>query len=318
LVVAHGLLDRFAGGGRAREGADTREGSAPRGSRAVAELQPLLDLLERDELPPTTDLVITGLAAGRSDRNSLLTRLKDLPNSSIEEFRPPQREQLVRFIRDEGNARGIRWRTGASPAGARSRGDPVALLAERLQSDTMAIANELDKLALFTMGRETTAEDVDEICCGERESSVFNLVDAVMDGKVDAALGHLNQLRSRGASSQGILALVASSYRRLAIICDHLDEGASSDEIGKAIGLPWRGLRDAAISRARRHGSEGVRTAYRLIIAADRATKLGDVDEDLAIDLLVLRLGSLAPVEQRARRRSRTEDGPRATPARSG
>ena len=221
-----------------------------------------------------------------------------MPNSSIEEMKPPQRAELFRFVREEGAARGIRWQGG----GQRSGGDPVARLAERLQSDTLAIANELDKLALYTMGREATLQDVDDICSGEKESTAFNLVDALMDGHADSAAGHLAQLRSKGANTQGMLGLITSSYRRLGIIQDHLDDGASPDDIGKAIGLPWPRLRDAAIARARRHGLAGIRKAYELVIDADRRIKLGDVDEDLAVDILVFSLAAIAPVPQRRQR----------------
>ncbi len=290
VVIANGLLDRFAA--QQRPGAESANAPAEGRRKGVGALQPLLDVLERDELPPTTDLILTGLAGGRAERNSLLRRLRKMPNARIEELKPPQRGELARFIRDEGSARGIRWRTGSSRS---EGGDPVARLAERMQSDTLAIAGELDKLALYTMGREAAAVDVDAICSGEQESTTFNLLDSVMDGQTDRALQHLRRLRAHGTNMQALMGLFASGYRRLAIINDHLEAAETAEEIGKAIGLPWPNLRDRAIARTRRHGMGGVREAYRLILEADRRMKLGEVDEDLTMELLLSRLAELAP-----------------------
>lgn len=310
LVIVDGLLDRFAGirGGR---GTAQDQGSVPGPGgqgKGLEGLRILLDVLDRDELPPTTDLVFLGKAAGT--RNALLDRLRRVPGASVEEFAPPQRDDLLRFIRDEGAARGIRWRQGPSrrefdagdewrrPAAA----DPVALLAERFQSDTLALINELDKLALFAMGRDVTVDEVDLICSGERETTVFHFMDALMDGDLRTAFRFLERFRLEGASSQGLLAMMTTSYRRLAIIADLLEQGTGPEDIGKAIGLPWPRLRDAAIARAKRHGSGGIRTAYREIVDADRRIKLGEIDEDLAVDGLALELATLAPVRRPAGR----------------
>ena len=305
LVIIEGLLDRFAGA-RGR-GGGTDDGDAidlpPSGGRGrgLDALRPLLDLLERNELPPTTDLIFTGKVVG--SRNALLDRLRRMPGTSIEEFAPPQRDDLLRFIRTEGTARGIHWRPGPSrreiDTGDEwrrpSASDPVALLAERFQSDTLALTSELDKLALFTMGRDVTVDEVDLICSGERETTVFHFMDALMDGDLRTAFRFLERFRLEGASSQGLLTMMTTSYRRLALVADLLEQGATPEAIGQGIGLPWPRLRDAAIARARRHGPEGIRTAYREIVDADRRIKLGEVDEDLAIDSLALELATLAP-----------------------
>ncbi|MCS7295920.1 MAG: hypothetical protein RMK15_04280, partial [Chloroflexota bacterium] len=49
----------------------------------------------------------------------------------------------------------------------------------------------------------------------------------------------------------------------------------------------------AFIRRARELGREGVAAAYEAIVDADRSLKLGEVDPDLALELLVIRLCGL-------------------------
>lgn len=284
LILVEGLLDRF----EARPG--------PRQPRSIDSLAPLFEAFEAG-IPETSLIVFTG---GALKRNSLLDRLKRTANVSVEEFPELKGEELIRYIRNEAAVRGIRFRPGGArpeslETGLIFRGsDPAALVAALCRSDTLAIANELDKLALYTMGREATVEDVARICAGEREANRFHLVDKVMDGEVAGALDMLALLRRDGEHTQALLGLLADGYRTAATVAAMLEEGATPEAIGTAINRPWPRLRDSLIARARRLGPEGVRKAYAAIVEADRATKRGDVDEDLSFDLLVIRLATLS------------------------
>ncbi|MCE7926908.1 MAG: hypothetical protein DYG91_00185 [Chloroflexi bacterium CFX7] len=284
LVLVEGLLDRF----------EARPGQ--RQPRSADSLAPLFEAFEAG-LPESTLVVFTG---GDLKRNSLLDRLKRTRGVQLEHFPEIKGEDLIRYIRTEGAARGLRFRPGGGrpeglDQGLAYRGsDPAALLAALCRSDTLAIANELDKLALYTMGREVTIEDVARICSGEREANRFQFVDRVMDGEVAKALDALALLRRDGESSQALLGLLADSYRTAATVLDLLEEGATPEAIGTAINRPWPRLRDSLIARARRIGPSGVKAAYAAIVESDRQHKRGEVDEDLAFELLVIRLSALS------------------------
>lgn len=287
LVVVEGLLDRFdVGRGEARPG------------RALEAWSELLDWLEA-ACPPTTTVVFVGSGEGR--RNPMLERLRALPGAVVEEYAEPKGESLLRFVREAAAERGIRFATAlhdrALPAeggrGGAREGDPALLLALLTQGDTLTILSELDKLALFAMGREVTGKDVARLCGGERATSVWEFVDAVMDGDLAAAGRALRALERAGESDQGILALLANGYRTLVTVLDLLEAGVDEESIGKAINRPYPRLRQAAIRRARSLGREGVLAAYEAIVATDRAIKAGDADPDVALDLLVIRLCAL-------------------------
>ena len=74
-----------------------------------------------------------------------------------------------------------------------------------------------------------------------------------------------------------------------------LDEGASPEDIGKAIKRPWPGLRDRAIARARRLGRDGLLQAYEYLVTADRTVKLGEARDEIALEVAVSRLLQLSP-----------------------
>ncbi|MEX1103503.1 MAG: DNA polymerase III subunit delta, partial [Dehalococcoidia bacterium] len=182
--------------------------------------------------------------------------------------------------------------------------DPVELLKTLLQGDTLGLANELDKLALYTMGRDVTVDDVYEISAGAREFDSFAFTDAVMDGKLQVALHVLQRLREGGTEDAGLLAILLGAYRRLAPVVDLVDQGASPEEIGATMGNAGRypNLRDRAINRARGLGPEGLRRAYELMVEADRTSKTGEVKDDLALEIAVMRLSALAPQAAGSRR----------------
>ncbi len=297
LVVVENLLERF----------ETNP-SEQRQPRSLTPWEPLFAALAAG-LPETTLLVFAGVLDG-SKRNPLVDRLRKLPNVINEQYPELKGEALTRYIRDEGAARGIRFRSGPPQrrhvgsdewehAGLHGRPitDPVELLRTLLQGDTLGIANELDKLALYSMGRDVTIDDVFEVSAGAREFDTFAFTDAVMDGRLEVALNVMRRLREDGMDDGGLLAILLSAYRRLAPVVDLVEQGASPEQIGATMGKAgsFPNLRDKAINRARGLGATGLRHAYELMVEADRTNKLGEVDEELSLDVVVMRLAALAP-----------------------
>jgi len=307
LVVVEHLFARY----------ESNPGEGRRGSRGLDALAPLLTAIERG-LPPTTVLVFKG--ARVAPANALLAALKKLPGVTVEEQPELKNEALTRYIRDEVNLRGLRFRIGPPRASHPSSlewdrataQDPVALIGVLTGGETLAIANELDKLALFTMGRDATIDDVYELCSGQREFTAFALTDAVMDGRLLDALSVLEALRTQGESTQSLLALLMAAYRRLGPVIDLREQGMTPDEIGKATGMKWPNLRDAAIRRADALGQAGLTAAFAALVEADRRQKLGEIDDDLALEVAI---GKLATAAAAAKRQARPPATPRRQPA---
>jgi DNA polymerase-3 subunit delta len=262
-------------------------------------------------VPESTILVFLGMpfrAGGRgmvvTKGNPLVKQLGKLPGA-IDEEHPAitKPDEIQRYIRDEAAARGVRFRAGRVAESAYeaheerpAETDPVALLANLLQGDTLAIANELDKLALYSMGADVTVAEVNRVCAGGRQANRFTFVDAVQDGNLGVALEMLERLRRDGEADAGLLASLFEGYRRSATILELIEQGANDDEIGKSMGRAgsFRNLRDQAKLRARRVGAGRLRAAYEAMVAADRTHKMGEVDEDVALEILLARLAGMA------------------------
>jgi DNA polymerase-3 subunit delta len=305
LVLVEHLLERF----EARGG--------PRGTRALGPWDQFATDLAAG-IPESTILVFLGqpfLAQGQprfvTRSNPLVARLGAVPGAIVEEHPAIKGKELERYIREEANFRGIRFHAGQVPREKLEpweelppETDPAALIAGILQGDTLLIANELDKLALWAGGSPVDALDVQRVCAGDREPNRFNMVDALMDGDLATALEMLARIKRDGENLQALLATITDRYRVLAQLVDLLETGAPESDITKALGNAgkYEGLRRAAIDRARRHGSGKIRLAYQALVEADRTNKLGEVDEELTIEILMMKLCALAPAGAASRR----------------
>lgn len=300
LVVVEHLLSRFEPRG------------AQRASRNLGPWDSLPPALA-EGIPESTILVFLGrpfLAEGRrrvvSKTNPLIAELKDLPDVTVEEATSPVNDRngqnLTRYIREEAALRGIRFRTGPAKRDklepweeAPSEADPAELMANLLQNDTLAIANELDKIALWAGGDDVDVIDVQRLTAGDREANRFQMVDALMDGNLSTAWEMMSRLKRDGEALPAILGTIIDRYRVMAQVVDLVDAGAPEEAIGKVLGNAgkFEGLRRAAIERARRIGPARMRQAYAYLVEADRGHKLGEADEEQAMDLLLMRLAQL-------------------------
>lgn len=258
-------------------------------------------------IPETTLLVFLGqpFLAGQqrmhvTAKNPMVTRLAKLADSN-EEKPELKAAALPEAIREEARRRGVTFRPGKLtdrllPGETMpDEADPARLMASLLQGDMLSVANELDKLALYSNGAEVSVVEVNRVCAGERIATGFEFVDAVMDGDLGKSLEYISRLKRDGENLHAMLGSLLTGYRRAAGILDMMDARATPEEIGKSMGPAgkWPNLRDAAIRRARNLGHAGLKSAYEAIVEADRTDKLGEVDNEVAFDILIMRLTAL-------------------------
>lgn len=295
LVIVENLLERF----------ESRGG--PRGSRALGPWEDMIATLGKG-IPPTTTLVFFGqpfLAEGRSrsvsKSNPFVAALAKLPGVSVEEHPALEKEVLARYISEEAALRGIKFKRGGGEFESHEErppeSDPVLLLANLLQGDTLTIANELDKLALYarSAGGEVTVADVNRVSHGDREAKSWDLTDAIINGNLAGALAALKILKEQGENLQGILGLITARYRSLAPVAELVAAGLSKEAVAAELRRPNNYPLQKDMEAGKRLGASSVRAAYGYLVDADRTNKMGEVDEDLSIDVLLMKLCSLAP-----------------------
>lgn len=102
-------------------------------------------------------------------------------------LRPPRVDQLPEWIRARMRSHGF------APSE-----DAIALLASRAEGNLLAIAQEIDKLAIEREGGPVSAADLESLGADNAVYDVFRLTDAAFGGDASRALKILNGLRAEG------------------------------------------------------------------------------------------------------------------------
>ena len=263
LVIIKGLLERFEpkSGRQKKNGAETRE----------EEYKPFVDCISR--LPETTVLVLVAPIVLKSS-NPLLKEL--LSVAQVKSFPLIKGDRLQGWI--------IKYMT--KKEGSISP-EAVNLLAELVGSNLWVLGNEIDKLLLFTSGRRIEAEDVRSVVSYAQETSVFTMIDAIIEFKAGLAEELLQQLLQRGAAPSFLLVLLTRQVRMMVRINELKNRGTPEKEMQSALGISneyaWR----RTLERAGKYSLERLVDIYHWLLEADLAIKTRKYDGELALNLLI-------------------------------
>ena len=129
-------------------------------------------------------------------------------------------------------------------------------------------------------------EEVRALVTAVRETSVFPLVDAIVEGRPAAAVRLLRQVLRQESGVPYILAMIQRQLRHLALAREMMDAGASSRRIGEVLRLPDFAL-DRLLGQVPRYPPQRLRAAFRRLLEADLQIKRGIYHDELALELLV-------------------------------
>lgn len=103
----------------------------------------------------------------------------------------------------------------------RSRGlsaEPAALqiLAERVEGNLLAAAQEVEKLALLAPGQRLGAEEMERLVADSARYDVFKLVESALAGDPQRAVRMVHSLRAEGEQVPGLLPILAMELLKVA------------------------------------------------------------------------------------------------------
>ncbi len=270
VIVMEGLLGTAESStGRQRSGRRAASADSP----AVNEWRALADGIPN--MPEST--VLTFIDGPLSGNNPLLRLLR--PVCQVEELSAPRGEALARWTKEAAEAKGA----AISPSAIRSLTDLVG-------NDLWTLEQELEKLSLYVSGRgsrEIAEADVQSMVSQVREASIFVAVDAMIDGRPTVALRLLHQLKEDGREAPYIIGMVERQLRLLALARDAIDQGVAADEIGGRLGVSSDFVVRKTLEQARRHPLPDIVWRYNRLLEADLAIKQGQLEPELALELLV-------------------------------
>ena len=277
LVIVHGLLSRLTAGRRGRRQKASKDQVSSREEDLIRELSDYLP-----NLPPFTRLVlvesktlpashpILKLAAGRAVKERAFVKLFDLP----------QENDLPGWIHRRAREKG-----GSLSAEA------ARMLALLVGRDTRLLDQEIGKLLLYAHGRPVEPEDIEALVSRARETSIFDLVDAVGQRQTDRALRLLHRLLEDGEPPLYLLTMLARQVRILIQVSELQDQGLTESEIAARLKLHPYVVKKGRV-QARNFQMAQLEAAHRRLVQTDLSIKTSKVEEVLALDALVVALSS--------------------------
>lgn len=163
---------------------------------ALAEL--VTELADQNE----TILVVT---AAKVDKRLSWVKAFKAPAVVVDCAPPKGAKALASFIAAEASAQGIAYESGVPE-----------MLADRIGPRLLMLRQELSKIALFAGAGERVSRDhVAQSTSHIAEESIWDLMDAIGDGRGALALMLLSRMVGMGAPAPVVLASLASHFRKL-------------------------------------------------------------------------------------------------------
>ncbi|NOX63929.1 MAG: DNA polymerase III subunit delta [Chloroflexi bacterium] len=272
LVVVENFFSRGAGksGRRARgSGAQTADAEHLLAYLPHVPETTKLAFLEEDRLPARHPLLKAAAALGDDARVERF----DAPS--------PRGDELPRWIGRRATRRGVKLGAGVAQD-----------LAAFIGPDLRLIDSELEKLAVYASGRVVTREDVRLLVPYAQQANIFDMVDALGHRKTREAFRLLARLRKEGAHPLYLLTMIVRQHRILLQVKELMSQGLDKNAIASTLGLhPYP--TGKAMAQARRYTPAQLNRIYDRLLETDVSIKTGQMDANLALDLLVVELARL-------------------------
>ncbi len=166
----------------------------------------------------------------------------------------------------------------------------AAALASVTSEDLRRADSELFKLVSYAEGREITEADVALLTPYVQEASLFEMVDALAEGRASAAARLLHRLLDDREDPFAVYGMIVRQFRLLLLAKEHLTSpGGSPQTVAAALGIkPYPAEKISKQSRA--FSVPQLEHIYRTLMDYDVKMKTGRIEPKLALDLLIASL----------------------------
>ncbi len=166
----------------------------------------------------------------------------------------------------------------------------VNLLVQLVGSNLWVMTSEIGKLVLFAAGRRIEEDDVRALVGYAQQTSVFAMIDAIVEFKAELAEQLLQRLWQGGAAPAYLLVMLARQIQMIVRARELSKEKVPKAEIQRILGLTSEYAVRRTMEQASRYSLARLKEVYRQLLAADLSIKTGKYDGELALDILVAEL----------------------------
>ncbi len=245
---------------------------------AASDMQRLLDLLQ----DPPPYCVIVFLIRNEEYHPEKTAKGKKLLAAVDQSgvccaLNPRTRSDLAKFVR--GNA---------DKMGCIIYDDAAAALIERCGGDIGMIKNELNKLCNYKPGGTIVQADIDKLCTGVVEASVFDLAKLILREDYAGAMNNLSELLYLKEQPTMILAALSGAFLDLYRAKTAKLAGVEVTQVAKDLGYGGRDFRIKNAFRDQGHYSlEYLRRVIELLSRADCTLKSSKVDDRVVVEEVI-------------------------------
>jgi DNA polymerase-3 subunit delta len=276
LVIIEGLLARF-----------NPQARRPRGSKPVnaqAEKERLLRQTEErnkfaacfEKLPESTIVVL--IESEIKGANPLFKELAG--KATVKTFPLIRGAALSQWAQSKVTAEGGNIAPKA-----------LSLLTRLVGSDLWAMNGEIDKLITFAKDRRIEEEDVKTLVGYVQQTTVFVMIDAILDFKAELAEQLLQKLLQSGSAPSQLLTMLARQVQLIVRAKDLKAQRTPNTEIQSKLGITQEFILRKTLEQAGRFSLPRLKEVYHHILDADLAIKTGQYDPELALTILVAEVG---------------------------
>lgn len=230
----------------------------PSGKPGKAGANALTEYCQR--LPEDTLLLITSAKIASSSMKSRWYQTLDNAGATIQVW-PLEGRNLILWLENRAQTRGLQ----VEPEG-------LKMLANRVEGNLLAAAQEIEKLYVLYGGGRLTSADLLKAVADNSRFDVFKLADSVLSGKVDRIIRILNGLKAEGVAPPVVLWSLAREARVLAKIQAMVSRGQNKDN-AMANNQVWDKRRSLVSAALTRLNDQSLNRILRLSAKADRQIK---------------------------------------------
>ena len=224
------------------------------GAEGSKALQEYLSIESEDIL-----LIVAGKIDKQSQRAKWCTALDQ--SGTIVTVWPVHPRDLPSWIQQRMNQRGMKYDREA-----------ITMLAERVEGNLLAAAQEIEKLSLLANDRHITTEIVSQSVGNSARYNAFNMVDTALAGDARGALRALRGLKAAGSAAPAILWPVSKELRLLIDASSAVKKGTPAGAALDRLGV-WRSRLNLMQQALSRHTPESLDYCLHLNFAADGSAK---------------------------------------------
>lgn len=230
-------------------------------------------LKEAKGLIKLKDVIIVFEEDNLDERNKLFKFLKKEAKS--QEFKLIDGQKLKAWVEKEFK----KYNTSVEPI-------IIQTLIDFVGNDLWQMANEIKKLVSFKKGKKIKTEDINLLVRPKIENDIFKTIDAIAQKNKKQALGLLQKHLEDGDHPLYLLSMINYQIRNLLIVKDFIEKHKPYDYILKKSGLHPFVVRKT-YSQARQFDLKELKKIYQKIFDTDLKIKTGQIEPEMALELLV-------------------------------